>query len=145
VGAVLALLLVIVVAAVALDRSIRLGESEQVADCRQQGAAEIAATFGRLAARTGTVRPTVFGMPDGALRQELLGLVSEAVAGADDRLRADRARCEEVDLLWYHQDVARQRDDCVAALEELSDWFREVAADGAHAFGGGVTGRRGCG
>ena len=145
VAALLALLLVLGVGAAVLDRSSRARGAEQVADCRQQGAAEIATAFSRLSARTGTVRPTVFAMPDGELRQQLLGLVSEAVAGADDRLRAAGARCEEVDLLWHHGDLARRRDDCVAALEGLAAWFREVSSDGAHAFAGGVEGRRGCG
>ena len=140
----LALLLVLGVGAVMIDRSLHARGSEQVAACRQQGSAEIAAAFGRLTARTGTVRPTVFAMPDGDLRQSLLGLVSEAVAGADDRLRAARARCEGVELVWYHEDLARRRDGCVAALEKLAAWFHEVSIDGAHAFGGGVDGRRGC-
>ena len=144
VAALLALLLVLGVGAAVLDRSLRARGSEQVAGCRQHGAAEIEAAFSRLAARTGTVRPTVFAMPDGDLRRQLLGLVSEAVAGADDRLRAASARCEEVELLWHHGDLARRRDDCVAALDELAAWFREVSSDGAHAFGGGVDGRRGC-
>ena len=144
VAALLALLLVLGVGAAVLDRSFRARGSEQVAACRQQGAAEIVAAFGRLTARTGTVRPTVFAMPDGDLRRQLLGLVSEAIAGADDRLRAARARCEEVELLWHHGDLARRRDDCIAALEEMAAWFREVSRDGAHAFGGGVDGGRGC-
>jgi hypothetical protein len=145
VAAILALLLVLGVAAAVFDRSLRSRESEQVAACREQGASEIAAASGRLAARTGTVRPTVFAMPDGELKQELLGLVSEAVAGADDRLRAASARCEQVELLWHHGDLARRRDDCVAALDQMAAWFREVSRDGAHAFraGGGVDGR-GC-
>jgi len=142
--ALLALLLVLGVGAAVLDRSFRSHGSEQVAACRQQGASEIAAASGRLTARTGTVRPTVFAMPDGDLRRQLLGLVSEAIAGADDRLRAARARCEEVELLWHHGDLARRRDDCIAALEEMAAWFREVSRDGAHAFGGGVDGGRGC-
>lgn len=148
VAALLALLLVLLVlgvGAVVLDRSFRSLGSEQVAACRQQGAAEIAAATSRLTARTGTVRPTVFAMPDGDLRQQLLGLVSESVAGADDRLRAASARCEEVELLWHHGDLARLRDDCVATLEEMAAWFREVSRDGAHAFGGGVNGGGGCG
>ncbi|MGZ5401105.1 MAG: hypothetical protein ACXWDM_13940 [Nocardioides sp.] len=143
VAAVLALLLVLVVGAAVLDRSLRSHGSEQVAACRQQGASEIAAVSGRLTARTALVRPTVFAMPDGELRQQLLGLVSEAVAGADDRLRAAGARCEEVELLWHHGDLARRRDDCVAALEEMTAWVREVSRDGAHAFGGGLD-ARGC-
>jgi hypothetical protein len=49
-----------------------------------------------------------------------------------------------VGLLWHHGDLARRRDDCVAALDELAAWFREVSSDGAHAFGGGIEGRRGC-
>ena len=144
-AALLALLLVLGLGAAVLDASFRSRGSEQVAACRQQGASEIAAASGRLTARTGTVRPTVFAMPDGELRQRLLGLVSEAVAGADDRLLAARARCEEVELLWHHGDLAQRRDDCVAALEEMATWFREVSRDGAHAFGGGVDGGRGCG
>ncbi len=84
-------------------------------------------------------------MPDGELRQQLLGLVSEAIAGADDRLRAARARCEDVELLWHQGDLARRRDDCIAALEEMAAWFAEVSRDGAHAFRGGVDGSRGCG
>lgn len=144
VAALLALLLVLGVGAAVLDRSFRARGSEEVTACRQQGAAEIEAAFSRLTARTGTVRPTVFAMPDGALRRQLLALVSDAVAGADDRLRTARARCEAVDLLWHHDDLARRRDGCVAALEEVAAWFREVSADGAHAFGGGVDGRPGC-
>ena len=144
VAALLAVLLVLGVAAVVLDGSLRSHGSEQVAACRQQGASEIAAASGRLTARTGTVRPTVFAMPDGQLRRQLLALVSEAVAGADDRLLAARARCAEVELLWHHRDLARQRDECVAALEEMAAWYREVSRDGAHAFGGRVNGGRGC-
>jgi len=143
VAALLALLLVLGVGAVVLDRSFRARGSEQVAACRAHGASEIAAASGMLAARMGTVRPTVFAMPDGELRQQLLGLVSEAIAGVDEQLRAARARCEEVELLWHHGDLAGRRDDCVAALEEMAAWFREVSRDGAHAFGGGVDGR-GC-
>lgn len=142
--ALLALLLLIGVGAAVLDRSFRARGAEQVAACRQQGAAEIEAAFSMLTARTGTVRPTVFAMPDGALRRQLLGLVSQAVAGADDRLRGASARCEGVELLWHHGDLARRRDGCVTALEEVAAWFREVSTDGAHAFGGGVDGRRGC-
>ena len=145
VAALLALLLVLGVGAAVVDRSYRSRGSEQIAACRQHGAAEIAAATGRLTARTGTVRPTVFALPEGDLRQELLGLVSEAVAGADERLRAARDRCEEVELLWYHGDLARRRDDCIAALEEMAAWFREVSRNGAHAFGGDVYGGRGCG
>ena len=141
----LTLLLVLGVGAAVLDRSSRSRGSEEVAACRQHGAAAIAAEFGRLTARTGTVRPTVFAMRDGDVKQQLLGLVSQAVAGADGRLRAARGRCEQVELLWYHCDLAQRRDDCAAALEEVAAWFREVAGDGAHAFGGGVEGRRGCG
>lgn len=143
--AVLLALLVLGVGAVVLDRSSRSHGSEQVAACREQGAAEIEAATARLTARTGTVRPTVFAMPEGELRQQLLGLVSEAVAGADDRLRAARARCEEVGLPWHHGDLARSRDDCVAALEAMAAWFRQVSRDGAHAFEGGVDGGGGCG
>ena len=142
--ALLLVLLVLAVGAVVLDRSFRSQGSEQVAGCRQQGAAEIAAAFGRLTARTGTVGPTVFAMPDGALRQQLLGLVSEAVAGADDRLRAARARCEKVDLLWYHGDLARLRDDCISELQEMAAWFREVSRYGGHAFEGSVDSGGGC-
>ena len=145
VAALLALLLVVGVGAAVLDGRFRSRGSEQVAACREQGASEIAAASGRLTARIGTVRPTVFAMPDGDLRQQLLALVSEAVAGADDRLRAARARCEEVELLWHHEDLAQRRDQCVAALEEMAAWFSEVSRDGAHAFGGGVEGGRGCG
>jgi hypothetical protein len=144
-AALLALLLIVGVAAVVLDRSFRAEASEQVTDCRQQGAAEIATAFDRLAARTGTVRPTVFAMPDSDLRQELLDLVSEAVDGADARMRAARTRCEEVEVLWHHGDLALRRDECVAALEELAAWFREVSRDGAEALRGGPAGRRGCG
>ncbi len=140
----LALLLVLGVGAVVVDRSLRSQESERVAACRQQGASEIAAATGRLTARTGTVRPTVFALPAGDLRQELLGLVSEAVSGADERLAAARARCEEVDLLWYHGDLARRRDACIALLEEMEAWFRQVSRNGAHAFGGDVYGGPGC-
>jgi hypothetical protein len=143
-AALIALLLVLGVGAVALDRSFRARGSDQVAACRQQGTATIEAAFGRLTARTGTVRPTVFGMADGERRQQLLELVGEAVAGADDRLRAARLRCEEMELLWHHEDLARRRDECVAALEELAVWFGEVSRDGAHAFGAGVDGGRGC-
>lgn len=143
VAALLALLLALGVGAAVLDGSFRSRGSDQVAACREQGASEIAAASGRLAARTGTVRPTVFAMPDGELKQQLLGLVSDAVAGADDRLRAARARCEEVELLWHHGDLARRRDDCVAALEAMAAWFHEVSRDGAHAFGGRVDGH-GC-
>lgn len=138
-------LLVLGVGAVVLDRSFRSQAAAQVAACREQGAAEIAAASGRLTARTGTVRPTVFATVDDDLRQELFGMVSEAVAGADDRLRAARARCEEVELLWHHEDLARARDDCVATLTEVAAWFRKVSRDGAHAFGGGVVdGGPGC-
>ena len=144
VAALLALLLVLGVGAFALDRSFRARGSEQVAACRQQGMSTIEAGFGRLTARTGTVRPTVFGMADGERRQQLLELVSEAVAGVDDRLRAARVRCEEVELLWHHGDLAQRRDECVAALEELAAWFGEVSDDGGHAFGAGVDGGPGC-
>ena len=144
VAALLALLLVLIVGAVAVDRSFRARGAEQVAACRQQGASTIAAAFGRLSARTSLVRPTVFAMSDGDQRQELLELVSESVAGADDRLRAAHARCEEVALLWHHGDLARRRDECVVALEELAVWFGHVSRDGAHAFSGGVDGGRGC-
>jgi hypothetical protein len=143
--ALLALLLCLGLGAAVIDGSYRSQESADVAACRQQGASEIAAATGRLTARTGTVRPTVYAMPPGPLRQQLLGLVSDAVAGADDRLRAARARCEEVELLWHHDDLARRRDDCIAALEEMAAWFREVSRDGAHAFGGDVYDGRGCG
>jgi hypothetical protein len=141
----LALLLVVGVAAFVLDRSFRSRGADQVAACRQHGAAEISAAFGRLTARTGTVRPTVFAMPDGELRQELLGLVSDSVAGAHRRLGVARDRCEDVEVLWYHGDLALRRDGCVAALRELAAWFREVSDDGARAFGDGADGRRGCG
>lgn len=144
-AALLVLLLVLGVGAVVLDRSFRADASEQVTDCREQGAAEIATAFDRLAARTGTVRPTVFAMPDGEVRQQLLDLVSEAVAGADARMRAARTRCEEVEILWHHGDLSVRRDECVAALEALAAWFREVSRDGAEAFRGGPEGRRGCG
>ena len=144
VAAVLAVLLVLGVGAAVLDRSFRSRGSEQVAGCRQQGSSEIAAVSARLTARTGTVRPTVFAMPDGDVRRELLALVSEAVAGADDRLRTASTRCEKVSLLWHHDDLAQQRDECVAALEEMAAWMREVSHDGAHAFGRGVDDGRGC-
>ncbi len=144
VAGLLVLLLVVGLGGFVLDLSWRSRGSERVAACRQQGAAAIEAEFGRLAARTGTVRPTVFAMPDGAVKQQLLGLVSKAVAGADDRLRAAGARCEQVDVLWHHDDLARRRDDCVVALAKVAAWFREVAGDGARAFGGGADGRRGC-
>ena len=139
------LLLSLGVGAVVLDRSFRADASEQVTDCREQGAAEIATAFDRLAARTGTVRPTVFAMPDGEVRQQLLDLVSEAVEGADARMRAARTRCEEVEILWHHGDLSVRRDECVAALEALAAWFREVSRDGAEAFRGGPAGRRDCG
>ena len=144
VAALLALLLVLGVGAVVLDRSFRARGSEQVAECRRQGATTIAAAFDRLTARTGTVRPAVFGMADGERRRELLELVSEAVVGADDRLRSAGVRCEEVELLWHHQDLARRRDECAAALRELAVWFGQVSRDGAHAFTGSVDGGRGC-
>lgn len=144
VAALLALVLVLGVGAAVLDRSFRARESEQVAACRHQGASEIAAAFDRLAARTGTVRPTVFAMPDGNLRQQLLGLISDAVVGTDDRLRAAQARCAGVDLLWHHEGLARRRDDCVAALGSTAAWFREVSRNGAHAFRGRGDGGRGC-
>jgi hypothetical protein len=144
IAAFLVVLLVLGVGAVVLDRSFRARESEEVSGCREQAASRIAAEFDRLTARTGTVRPAVFAMPDGDLRQQLLGLISEAVAGADDRLRAARVRCEEVGLLWHHGDLARRRDRCIAALEELVVWFGEVSRDGAHAFGGRVDGGGGC-
>ena len=145
VAALLALLLVLGVGAAVLDGRFRSRSSEQVDSCRQQGSAEIAVAYGRLTARTGTVRPTVFAMPDGDLKQKLLALVSEAVAGADDSLRAARARCEGVEVLWYHEDLAQRRDECVAALEAMAAWFSEVSRDGAHAFGGGGDSGRGCG
>lgn len=144
VAALLVLLLVLGVCAAGLDRAFRARGSEQVAACRQQGSSTITAAFDRLTARTGTVRPAVFGMADGERRQQLLELVSDAVAGVDDRLRAARVRCEEVGLLWHHQDLARRRDECVAALDELAVWFGGVSRDGAHAFGGNVDGGRGC-
>lgn len=144
-AALLTLLLTVGVGAVVLDLSFRERGSDQVAACRDAGAVEIATAFDRLAARTGTVRPTVFAMPDGELRLELLDLVSEAVEGADTRMLAARDRCEEVEILWHHGDLALRRDECVAALEELAAWFREVSRDGAHAFRGGPAGRRGCG
>lgn len=144
VAALLALLLVLGVGAAGLDRWFHSRGSEQVAACRERAEAEIAAASGRLAARAGTVRPTVFAMPDGDLRQQLLGLLSEAVAGADDRLLAARARCGDVELLWHHGDLARLRDDCVAALEDLAAWFGEISRDGARAFGGGVEDARAC-
>jgi len=144
VAALLALLLVLGVGAAVVDRSYRSRGSEQIAACRQHGASEIAAATGRLTARTGTVRPTVFAMPHGHLRRQLLALVSEAVAGADVRLLAARARCAEVELAWHHGELARQRDECVATLEEMAVWFGEVSRDGAHAFRSGVGGGRGC-
>ncbi len=143
-AALVALLLALGVAAAVLDRSHRERESEEVASCREQGAAEIAGAFARLTARTGTVRPTVFALPDGALRDRLLGLVGEAVADADDRLRAAGSRCAEVRVLWHHGELDQRRDACVVALEGLADWFREVSRDGAHAFGGGAVGRGDC-
>jgi hypothetical protein len=144
VAAFLGLLVVLGIGGVAVDRSFHAHGVEQVAACRQQGTSTIAAAFGRLTARTSLVRPTVFAMSDGDRKQQLLELVSESVAGADDRLQAAHARCEKVDLLWHHGDLARRRDECVAALEELAAWFSEVSRDGAHAFSGGVDGGRGC-
>lgn len=141
----MALLLLLGTGGAVVDRTYRERGSEAVAACRQQGASEIAAVSGLLAARTGTVRPTVFALPDGGLRQQLLGLVSDAVAGADDRLRAAGARCQEVRLLWHHVELARQRDECVAELEEQAAWFRSVSRDGGRAFQPQGAPDRGCG
>ncbi len=144
VASLLAVLLLLGVGSLVLDRSARERGAEDVADCRELGAGEIAAAYDLLAARTGTVRPTVFALPEGDVRNELLGLVSAVVADADDRLLAARDRCTGVELLWHHGDLARRRDDCVAALEDSATWFREVSVDGAHAFGGGFGDRGGC-
>ena len=141
--AAVALLLALLAAAV-LDGASRARGAERVAACRQHGASEIAAVSGLLSARTGTVRPTVFALPPGALRQQLLGLVSEAVIGVEDRLQAARVRCEQVRLLWHHGELARRRDACVAELDEQAAWFRAVSRDGSRAFAAGDP-DRGCG
>jgi hypothetical protein len=127
-------LVLVLVAGWWADHRIRATEAEAVAGCAAAATEAVRGAEGRITAMDGYVRPTLFAVPPGRLKQELYRLVSGATVGARPALVQVRDRCSAADVLPFHGALQRRRSGCLAFLQAELRYVDAVRNDGRVAF-----------
>lgn len=126
----LAVVVVLTASALLVDRELRDREERDVERCAVHVAAAVDAAGRRLQTTYEYVRPGLANTPSRVLRAGLLGLVSDAAAGAATRLAPARSSCAELSILPNHSHQRERRARCLTVLEEQRSALTAVARDG---------------
>lgn len=116
-------------AAWALDARARAAEAAAVEECRTRAAATVDLATNRLTSMTIYARPALTWEVPRAVREDIYRLISKSVDGASPRVLAASRDCAEVEVLWWHRDLRRLRDGCVAELRLRADHLDAINVD----------------
>lgn len=124
-----------VVATVALmDRRDRAAEEAQLDACVARAVATGEQEYARVAGIADYVRVVATGDVERGVLDDVLQLVSDSALRAPDRVAGVRRSCAALDIGALHSDLDDRRDACVASLDLLETFFRDVVADGSAVF-----------
>jgi len=136
------LLVAVLVAAgigLVVDRQVRAEERVALDRCAEATDAAVRRASGLIGYMVGYVRPTMAGLPEGEVRDEIYELVSAAaVTALPATERADRS-CDGVEILAFHDRNQARYDACLGLLAITRNHLERVRDDGRSAFVDGAT------
>lgn len=136
------LLVAVLVAAgigVVVDRQVRAEERVALDRCAVATDAAVRRASGLIGYMVGYVRPTMAGLPDGDVREDIYELVrGAAVSALPATDRADRT-CGGVEVLPFHGANRARHEACLGLLSITRNHLERVRDDGRSAFVDGAT------
>jgi hypothetical protein len=130
-----AVVLVLALVAVVVDRQARRAESVEVGRCVEAATDAVADALGRVSVMAGYVSPTLAGGPPRRLRGQLLDMISTSAGPGRPTLRRARDGCAATEVWLLHDDLRQTRSDCLRLLDGQLSYLADVAADGLRGFG----------
>jgi hypothetical protein len=122
-----------------VDREVRGQERVALDRCAVATDAAVRRAAGLIGYMVGYVRPTMAGLPEGDVREDIYELVSgAAVKALPATERADRV-CDGVEVLAFHGAHQERRDACLGLLSITRNHLERVRDEGRSAFVDGAT------
>ena len=125
----LAVVLVVGVVALAVDREVRQREEQAVAGCATRVGAAVDMAGRRVRATYEYVRPSLMN-PTPELQAAVRRIIEKSADGAGTSLTAPRESCADVTVFPLHDELQARRDRCLAILDAHRAGLAAVAADG---------------
>lgn len=138
VGLLVAVLLATGIGLVA-DREARERESVALDRCALATDAAVRRASGLIGYMVGYVRPTMAGLPEGDVREDIYALVSGAAVKALPATERAERDCEGVGLLPFHRAHRARYDACLDLLSITRNHLERVRDEGRSAFVDGAT------
>ena len=138
----IALVVIALVAAgvgVVVDRQVRADERVALDRCAEATDAAVRRASGLIGYMVGYVRPTMAGLPEGDVRDDIYELVSGAAVSALPATdRADRS-CDDIEVVAFHDSHQARHAACLDLLAITRNHLERVRDDGRSAFVDGAT------
>lgn len=131
--------LVLLGAAVVVDRQVRAEERVALDRCATSTQAAVRRAAGLIGYMVGYVRPTMVGLPDGDVRDGIYELVSGAAVKALPAIADAERACWGFGIASFHDAHQERRDACRSLLAITRTHLERVRDDGRSAFVDGAT------
>jgi hypothetical protein len=129
----IALVALIVVVGIALDRKAYAEEASALDRCAERVAASTVAAMGPVTMMANYVR-VARDRSDSSLSRDLDASVSRQAAGAEKTLEVARAECRRVSIRLHHRSFADRKARCLDQLKTTTEYLVAIARDGGTMF-----------
>ena len=122
-----------------VDRQVREQERVALDGCAVATEAAVRRASGLIGYMVGYVRPTMAGLPEGDVREDIYELVSGAAVKALPATEQAEGDCDGVEVLPFHGAHQARHDACLDLLSITRNHLERVRDEGRSAFVDGAT------